>query len=716
MWSTFRQIGSRSNRQGGGSYNNLFVNNRLSVSCPFLIGDNLPLTDSILRTLQQSNTALIQKAVTPLRNHIEKQYVSPDYIAGLIRFWVTTELINDTSEFVPSVNSTLTYKYSTNTALDIINSAELINGKTFPENVATLLTPFTLQIIQDTSFLSTIMNSIFDRLLQESEFRNEMRYYLQQTIILENETFGNLTVLVNQLAQNSYQIDSTYPIQSFQIVMRYLAQTSSVKIYDSSNVLKKTIGSPDCTYNGLVQYSMDNITWSLSLRYTYNMKVVNTVDFATYLACNVNGPVTLNTPYPLTNIYNGGGPIMVAKFRPNGDAVWIVNIFSTGAATEVIKGIVADSTGNVYVFGSHPCGSVLYITDVKGCIYLTPIDDSPFYDPTTGLPNESNAYVIKLDADGTFMGVATMKGVYTQTIESVFVDPTTDTVYLAGSSTSLLYPPIVRGFNGEIIEIPNIGRAFIVAINNVGSSNIVPFYAILASGVVNDGSFEQRDDVQGMARAVQVGCDPRGFVFALFNTTYANFAVYELNSVSTFQSVIAESNSTQCMTLVSYNTQSSLIEFCNPYSSLDSPVTNNHYLCITDFEISGFFGASLVTALFFNYNVQNPVVNWWYILPVGVQQGEFIIRNTEAESGFGGTTRFISNSIIYSMVLTDRVIYVGYSYTGVSSIYNNIYDSMTDTYSYEIDLTIGEEGRSGSAVVKFDVDLNATLVSNYYTS
>ena len=124
----------------------------------------------------------------------------------------------------------------------------------------------------------------------------------------------------------------------------------------------------------------------------------------------------------------------------------------------------------------------------------------------------------------------------------------------------------------------------------------------------------------------------------------------------------------------------------------------------------------MVTALFFNYNVQNPVVNWWYILPVGVQQGEFIIRNTEAESGFGGTTRFISNSIIYSMVLTDRVIYVGYSYTGVSSIYNNIYDSMTDTYSYEIDLTIGEEGRSGSAVVKFDVDLNATLVSNYYTS
>ena len=65
------------------------------------------------------------------------------------------------------------------------------------------------------------------------------------------------------------------------------------------------------------------------------------------------------------------------------------------------------------------------------------------------------------------------------------------------------------------------------------------------------------------------------------------------------------------------------------------------------------------------------------------------------------------------MVLSDRVIYAGFSYTGVCTIYQSIYDITINSYSYQVELTVGEIGKSGSAVVKFDINLNPTLVSNY---
>jgi hypothetical protein len=720
MWSTFRQIGSRSNRQGGASFNTLSVNNRLSVSCPFLIGDNLPLTDSILRTLQQNSTILIQNAVQPLRNHVEAQYVSPDYIADLIRSWVSSELINNTTVFVPTVNITFAQDYSTNTALDIVNSSDLINDKTFPENAATLLAPYVLNIIQDPSFLSTIMDRIFERLLQEADFRFTLRASLRVAIL----TDGSLDTLIPELVQTLYPIDSIFPTPSFQVAMRYLPQATPIQIYDNSNVLVKTIAPPDCTNNGFIQYSMDKLTWSISLKYIFNTKVVSTSQFATYLACNVNGPVTLNTPLPITNSYNGGIPIMVAKFNPDGNAAWISNIFSTGAALELIKGIVSDPSGNVYVFGSHPAGNNLFITDTNGCIYLNPIDNSPFYDPTTGLPNESNAYIIKYDPNGVLLGIATLKGVYTQTIESVFIDPVTNIVYVAGSSTSLQYGPTLRGFNNEVVEIPNIGRAFIVAINNVGSDDIVPYYAILASGVIIDTSFEQRD-VPGSASAVQVGCDALGYVFALFSVTYENFALYAPNSVSSFQTLTMV-DTVRSMVLVSYNAVASSIEFINLFSSNPS-VSNNHQFCVTTIDQPGFFGASFVSGIFFNCNVQNtllkyvigpPEFYYYYDLPVGVSQAEFIFQIIEAESGLesGVGNVVISNSTIFSMQLSDRVIYVGFSYTDVCNIYKNIYDDGTETFVYQITLTVSGTGESGTAVVKFDTGLQTpTLVSNYTT-
>ena len=94
MWLTFKQIGSRPKRQGGGSYTNLSVNNQIASVCPFFIQDNLPLTNSILRTLQ-NNPLLIASSATPVRNFIEEQYLNADYVAGLIEAFVKLTLTNN---------------------------------------------------------------------------------------------------------------------------------------------------------------------------------------------------------------------------------------------------------------------------------------------------------------------------------------------------------------------------------------------------------------------------------------------------------------------------------------------------------------------------------------------------------------------------------------------------------------------------------------------
>lgn len=722
MWLTFKQIGSRPKQQGGGSYTNLSVNNQMASVCPFFIQDNLPLTNSILRSLQ-NNSLLITRSATPVRNYIEKLYLLKDYVAGLIESWVKTNLTNSTG-FISSVNSTIGDIYAVVAATNIINSNALILAMTFANNVAILLAPLAAQIFTNSSFISTIISDMLDQNEQEINF------YQNYSFLVYN--YIDAIDLIDEVILEPYIKEIAIPEFSFQLAVRYIPQVLPQKIYDSSGILVVTLNTPECSYNGFLQYSYNKLIYTMPLKNVFNVYVETAPDYTTYMGCNVSGPVTLPLPYQTTNSYNGGNPIMVAKFSPNGNMQWIANIFSLGFTTELINGIATDSMSNVYVYGSHPCGTSLYATDKNGCIYLNPIDSTAPFDGD-GVPNESNAFIVKYDPDGNVSGFATIKGVYTQTINSVYIDLITDAVYIGGSSTSLQSPAVVTGFNNETFAVPQIGRAFTISINNVGRSNVEPpLYGLLASGIVTNGVFIQKD-IPGFAEVIQVKSTTKtSFVFSVFRSNFDTTAIFELNSTSNSRKYDGNDplyyfsppgvplyyNRAPQLYIVCHNVLTSRIEFVNRlyFGSYSQYIRDNrnHFLCLTE-NIRGEYYFSLRSqgnVSSFSDNQSVGIIP----LPSGVDIAELIFKGLAIEAGSINETIIISNSTINNMFLDHEMLYVSFSYNEICTIHSYYYGA------YYLLLTFGVSGTSGNALVRFDKGLNPiaegrilhpTLISNY---
>jgi hypothetical protein len=68
----------------------------------------------------------------------------------------------------------------------------------------------------------------------------------------------------------------------------------------------------------------------------------------------------------------------------------------------------------------------------------------------------------------------------------------------------------------------------------------------------------------------------------------------------------------------------------------------------------------------------------------------------------------ISNSIVHKMTLREKNLYVDFKFTNVSTLYRKLFfpfDGAPTTL-----FSVGSVGKAGSCVVRFDSDLNPTLV------
>jgi hypothetical protein len=316
----------------------------------------------------------------------------------------------------------------------------------------------------------------------------------------------------------------------------------------------------------------------------------------------------------------------------------------------------------------------------------------------------------------------------------VFVDPITDAVYIAGSSTSLQSPAVVTGFNNETFSIPQIGRAFTVSINNVGRSNVnPPLYGILASGIVTSGAFIQQD-VPGFAEVIQVvSTFKTSFVFSVFRSNFTTTAIFDLNSTTNFRKYDGNDPSFEFdppgvpiyykrapqLYIVCHNALTYQIEFVSriffgSYSEYIRDNTN-HFLCLTE-KITGEFYFSVRSQG--NASIYSDNQNFGRIpLPPGVTIAELIFNGLAAAYGFIYEIIMISDCTINNMFLDHEMLYVSFSYNGVCTIHTYLFPS------YLLKLTFGAPGTSGNALVRFDKGLdpnllgtqilNPTLISNY---
>ena len=92
MSVTFRQIGARLKTQGGTSFNNLSVNNRLATAEPLVIIGNYSLYEA-LSTMLQADTTLLQNVKNPVNDIVLNESYDINYVISLIKPSLITDLL-----------------------------------------------------------------------------------------------------------------------------------------------------------------------------------------------------------------------------------------------------------------------------------------------------------------------------------------------------------------------------------------------------------------------------------------------------------------------------------------------------------------------------------------------------------------------------------------------------------------------------------------------
>ena len=822
MSYTFRQISSRSGFQGGGSFQNITVNNNIKSIHSFVVFGNDPLNTIVFKSLL-NNTTLIDNVAPNLRNFIEREELNRPTFDSILLPLVSTSLLTNTTPltgFVDQVlNNLLGIFVSATTTTTILEDIDFIDS---------LLSNLEIYgyMLYNINLKSTIRNFIFNNLLINVTFNLELnkliaRFFTQnnflynfpaensktlysftipgymlyknvsvllfKTTLLKNSSatfkiqntvfgvaFGTISRITIAVYNDStfslmkvlYDTTYTSPITSITLSLSDIivnnstnenitTQTyvtcevnnnvyatctgsclvnkalnvdvanvmveslltlspinESINIYNSSNQLIQTIASPNNFYNGFLQYSLRNPVWFINIQYTLApLFKVNTNDKnILYMACGVNGPVTVNTSPVLRIPYSGGRPIVLFRFNITGIVVWSAVISSvSGSSFDIIDGIVADKDKNVYVFGRHTCGPALY--GFKAGISstnVTLIDDTPLIDPISGVSNETNAFIVKYDSLGNVLGRVIIVGEGVQKINGLSIDSTTNAVCIAGSTTATGDTKVV-GFNQIEWIIPNVGQGFFLRLNNVGQTNLDEFVGTVTP-----------------KRLIDPFADPLVFVF-------------DLSAGFTEGAHMMMNNSGNMYFL--YTSLASLVQVSSVFDYTDnSNLGDSGVMGVAKYTVSGdYVYDGLITLRIFNWT--NDKTQQFYVDSVGSTfvtvrtTGPVTVYGTEGLTTFtldqfvtlvdinflfkfvdkiyfNGSTVLqyaqISNSSIIKMTPIDDKLFVEFSFFDVCKVIVPIIGSQNGQYD---ELTIGQNGKKGNCIVMFQQsNLTPTLI------
>jgi hypothetical protein len=455
----------------------------------------------------------------------------------------------------------------------------------------------------------------------------------------------------------------------------------------------------DYKYNGLAIISLQDPVWWINLKFIVSRFIETTIDYSVYMVANVNGPVVVNvfsstSISAFRNIYNGGLPIMLMKFKRRGTVEWFANISSVANSIETLNGITSDIGSNIYVYGTHPSGDRLFAYNSDFTFYSENIDDTPSQD-IGGRLYGSNAFNVKYDPSGKVLGFLTIKGYDNQSINNVYVDPNSNAVYLACSSTGT---SVVYSFNNKMqIFIPNKGRAFIVRTNNVDSKNVTNSFAMVVATKVNTTTLEYDFDTSTNATsvydiaAVKVCTNSSGEMFALYVTkpTVEFVDLYNVNNDTepSIKSVAGK------VIIVKYTLENQ-ISWYYSINTLFLIYDNAQQMCVNS-DNDVYIICRTVSTLFF-FTKQVPLQ---FVLPNNEVDVNFLFKISDIDeynvtnpiAGFA----VISNCSINKMYAKDNVIYVLYSYRNFSTVYVFVNNN------YKPKIYIGGDGKQGNALVRF---------------
>ena len=489
------------------------------------------------------------------------------------------------------------------------------------------------------------------------------------------ECFGNIEVRSNPILKTDLITPNTFSL----ISMSLSESATALRVYDASGALVRTIQTPS---NGMLRYtSFGSPLWDVMIPNVTSRFMIESSQDKSFMACNLNAAITVNTIPPKTTPFVGSAPIALINYRNNGVALWVANISpktKDPPSFQTVAGVTVDVATNVYVYGIHK-GYNLFAYNADDTLYPNVID------VTSATDDSQNAFVIKYSNAGAVDGFMVLKTLnYRTTVSNVYIDPTTNAVLISASSSAPTTS--VVGFNtGETFTVPYNG-GFMVKIRNRSGTAVTYRYV---SFVPN---------FSGQAYGLQGSTDAVGNMYTLFRCSCESATVY-FSTVRTFAFVL-DSPALSYVVVKSVESPGSqkYIQFVSP-----SFVNDGAQKMCTD-PSGNIFAVVRASAQAYVREFQS--LSYFMLFPAGQSDVNYLVKLNS--DGIYQKNAVISNSSINRIVLIGTALYVDFKMTNVSTVFVQQAATLPPSFS------IGANGSSGNGLVKFNTsDLSPSLVGYY---
>jgi len=196
---------------------------------------------------------------------------------------------------------------------------------------------------------------------------------------------------------------------------------------------------------------------------------------ATFITGETTSPNFPTTPGAFDITFNGGqfGDAFVTKFNAQGSAL-VYSTFLGGSDTDVGFGIAVDASGAAYITGETSSSDFPVTPGVFDSIH----------------DRYSDAFVTKLNADGSALVYSTYLGGYNDDISRSIAVDRSGAAYITGNTSSPNFPTTPGAFD------TSLGDVFVTKLNPDGSALV---YSTFFGGTYSDGSTGIAVDESGAA-------------------------------------------------------------------------------------------------------------------------------------------------------------------------------------------------------------------------
>jgi hypothetical protein len=581
----------------------------------------------------------------------------------------------------------------------------------------------TLTLTQNTTLTATYYNKYQITYLTNNSFasgtQSDTAYYLKneqaiikdQGLINTNDFTTNFTSWT-EVGSNATRLpgdtvtmtanrvlNATYTVVMANAILTYVPTTGTVKVFDS---LKTQIFTFNTRVNlhGFIIFGPNRTAKRISFTnsffdkfYAAPRQETMTDDFF-YMNTRINNAsvITNHDGTTKTSAFNSGSDTLILKTSTSGTNMFVAR--NAALVNNISSSQIAlDPSGNVYVSGYHSIDTNLAIAyDSSGNAF------SPAIDTNTNTIQQTNAHIIKYNANGNILGFLTLEGNLNNQIFDIFA--TSTNMYVAFRNDGGNNPMTVR--NGAFSSIPatNAMKGLMMKLTGVANGQQAFVWVV---GVRSPG---------GTDRGTSVSADASGNVFAMFSTSALNSTLPLLDTTSTTARYTAPAKASNYASIFAKFNSSGVLQWkCVFYTTF-----NQTYFIQSRIDASGnglvVFYSTTASEVVDEFGTRKALQ-----LPSGVTNAVFLVKISStgafvSYTNISNTSAWHANNLYY----LNQYYYLDLIYTGILSTNAvTITDLPTPSSTFTQTGVFTATGNEGCIKLRFQSETMLPELIGYYT-